>query len=155
MPRYSKRRKNAGAFQPPWQRRLRSHARNVGRRCGDDARQVAEARGIQVQADPEPQRNVFIRSDQYNFIRHGIPALMMGIAPDPNSPQQKELFRDWLTHRYHAPSDDLDQPVDFSAAAQYEEIVRALMIKVADEGQTPQWKADSFFRRYAENPGGY
>jgi len=122
---------------------------------GDDARQVADARGIQVQADPEPQRNVFIRSDQYNFIRHGIPALMMGIAPDPNSPEQKQLFRDWLTHRYHAPSDDLDQPVDLSSAAQYEEVVRGLLIKVADQQQRPEWKSDSFFRRYAENPAGY
>jgi Zn-dependent M28 family amino/carboxypeptidase len=122
---------------------------------GEDARQVADARGIQVQADPEPQRNVFIRSDQYNFIRHGIPALMMGIAPDPNSLEQKQLFRDWLTHRYHAPSDDLDQPVDLSAAAQYEEVVRGLLIKVADQQQRPEWNSDSFFRRYAENPGGY
>lgn len=122
---------------------------------GDDARRVAEARGIQVQADPQPQRNIFIRSDQYNFIRHGIPALMMGVAPDPNSPEQIKLFQDWLTHRYHAPSDDLDQPVDLSAAAQYEEVIRALMIDVADNQQRPQWKPDSFFRRFAENPSQY
>jgi Zn-dependent M28 family amino/carboxypeptidase len=122
---------------------------------GDEARQVAEARGIVVQSDPEPQRNVFIRSDQYNFIRHGIPALAMGIAPDPNSPAQKQLFRDWLTERYHAPSDDLDQPIDLSAAAQYEEVIRALMIAVADNSQRPQWKANSFFRSYADNPSRY
>jgi len=122
---------------------------------GDEARQVAEARGVQVQADPEPQRNVFIRSDQYNFIRHGIPALAMDIAPDPNSPEQKKLFKDWLTYRYHAPSDDLDQPVDLSAAAQYEEIIRALMMAVADSPRRPEWKADSFFRRYAEHPSQY
>jgi Zn-dependent M28 family amino/carboxypeptidase len=122
---------------------------------GDEARQVAEARGIQVQADPQPERNVFIRSDQYNFIRHGIPALMMGVAPDPNSPEQKQLFRDWLTHRYHAPSDDLDQPVDLSSAAQYEEVIRALMINVADSSKRPQWKPESFFHRYAENPSQY
>jgi len=122
---------------------------------GDEARQVAEARGIVVQSDPEPQRNAFIRSDQYNFIRHGIPALAMGIAPDPNSPAQKQLFRNWLTERYHAPSDDLDQPIDLPAAAQYEEIIRALMIAVADNSQRPQWKANSFFRGYAENPSPY
>jgi Zn-dependent M28 family amino/carboxypeptidase len=122
---------------------------------GDEARQVAEARGIHVQADPQPERNVFIRSDQYNFIRHGIPALMMGVAPDPNSPEQKQLFKDWLTQRYHAPSDDLDQPVDFASAAQYEEVIRALMVSVADSAPRPQWKPDSFFRRYAENPSGY
>ena len=122
---------------------------------GDEARKVAEARGVQVQADPEPQRNVFVRSDQYNFIRHGIPALAIDIAPEPGSAEQKKLFKDWLTYRYHAPSDDLDQPVDLSAAAQYEEIIRGLMISVADSNQRPQWKADSFFRRYAENPSQY
>jgi len=122
---------------------------------GDEATKVAQAQGVKVQADPQPQRNLFVRSDQYNFIRHGIPALAMGIAPDPNSPEQKQLFKDWLTNRYHAPSDDLNQPVDLSAAAKYEEIVRALMIEIANNPQRPQWKADSFFRRYAENPSQY
>jgi Peptidase family M28 len=42
---------------------------------GDMVRQVAEQQGIQVQPDPEPLRNSFIRSDQYSFIREGIPAL--------------------------------------------------------------------------------
>jgi Zn-dependent M28 family amino/carboxypeptidase len=116
---------------------------------GDLATQVAQARGVQVEADPEPQRNLFIRSDQYNFIRHGIPALAMGVAPEPNSPEQKNIFKDWLTTRYHAPSDDLAQPIDFSAAAQYEEIIRGLMLKVANDPQRPKWKSDSFFRRYA------
>ena len=116
---------------------------------GDLATEVAQSRGVQVEADPEPQRNLFIRSDQYNFIRHGVPALAMGIAPDPNSPEQMKTFKDWLTNRYHAPSDDLAQPIDFSAAAQYEDIVRGLMIKVANDPQRPQWKSDSFFRRYA------
>ena len=120
---------------------------------GDMARQVAQSRGIHVQADPEPLRNVFIRSDQYNFIQRGIPALAMGVAPDPNSPEQKTIFKDWLTHRYHAPSDDLDQPVDITAAGQYEEVIRGLMVSVANDAQRPQWKADSFFRRYAQNSG--
>lgn len=122
---------------------------------GGDARQVAKDRGIQVQDDPQPERNIFIRSDQYNFIRHGIPALMMGVAPDPNSPEQVQIFKDWLTHRYHAPSDDLQQPVDLPAAAEYEEVIRGLMIGVSDARQRPQWKPDSFFRRYAENPSPY
>jgi len=116
---------------------------------GDLARDVALSRGVQVEADPEPQRNVFIRSDQYNFIRHGIPALAMGVAPDPNAPEQKKIFKDWLTTRYHAPSDDLAQPIDYSAAAQYEEIIRALMLTVANDPHRPAWKSDSFFRRYA------
>jgi Zn-dependent M28 family amino/carboxypeptidase len=116
---------------------------------GDLARDVAQSRGVSVQADPEPQRNIFIRSDQYNFIRHGIPALAMGVAPDPNSPEQKKIYKDWLTTRYHAPSDDLAQPVDLAAAAQYEEIIRGLLVIVANNARRPEWNPDSFFRRYA------
>jgi hypothetical protein len=59
------------------------------------------------------------------------------------------VFRDWLTNRYHAPSDDLNQPVDLSAAALYEEVVHLLLISVANADARPQWKTDSFFRRYA------
>jgi len=122
---------------------------------GDVARQVGEARGILVQPDPQPERNIFIRSDQYNFIRHGVPAIAMSIAPDPNSPEQMQIFRNWLTNRYHAPSDDLDQPIDLSAAALYEEVVRGVMVSVANSNSRPQWKPDSFFRRYADNPSSY
>jgi Zn-dependent M28 family amino/carboxypeptidase len=115
---------------------------------GDRAREIAQSQGVKVQPDPEPLRNLFVRSDQYNFIRHGVPAVIMSVGSEPGSPEQK-IFKDWLTNRYHAPSDDLNQPVDFEAAAKYEEIVRSLLISEANDDHRPQWKQDSFFRRYA------
>jgi Zn-dependent M28 family amino/carboxypeptidase len=120
---------------------------------GDMAREVAQSLGVQVQADPEPQRNGFIRSDQYNFIRHGVPALAMGVGFEKGSPEQA-IFKNWLTQRYHAPSDDLDQPVDLASAGKYEEIVSALMTRAANAPGRPQWKANSFFRRYAPMASG-
>ncbi len=119
---------------------------------GDRARAVAQSFSVGVQPDPEPLRNSFIRSDQYSFIRHGIPALVMDLGYEPGSPEQK-IFKDWLTYRYHAPSDDVNQPVDLGAAAIYEEIVRQLLISVANADTRPQWKPDSFFRRYASGTG--
>jgi Zn-dependent M28 family amino/carboxypeptidase len=116
---------------------------------GDRTREIAQSFAVKVQPDPEPLRNVFIRSDQYNFIRHGIPSVMIDVGAEPGSPEQK-IFKDWLTQRYHAPSDDVNQPVDLGAAAKYEEIVRALLINIASADHRPQWKPDSFFRRYAE-----
>jgi Zn-dependent M28 family amino/carboxypeptidase len=115
---------------------------------GDTARNAAKAFGVRVQPDPQPLRNAFIRSDQYNFIRHGIPAVKLDVGFDPGSPDEK-IFKDWLTVRYHAPSDDLAQPVDRATAATYEEVIRQLLISVADIDARPQWKPDSFFRRYA------
>jgi Zn-dependent M28 family amino/carboxypeptidase len=116
---------------------------------GNRAREVAQTIGVRIQPDPEPVRNVFIRSDQYSFILRGVPSVMMGVAPEPGTPEVK-IFKDWLTQRYHAPSDDVDQPVDLAAAAKYEEIVRALLINIANGDHRPKWKPDSFFRRYAE-----
>jgi Zn-dependent M28 family amino/carboxypeptidase len=114
---------------------------------GDMARAVAAADGVAVRPDPQPLRNIFVRSDQYYFIRHGVPALAMGVAP--TTPEQELIFKDWLTHNYHAPSDDLQQPVDLAAAGKYEDIIRDLMMRVANSDTVPRWKENSFFRRYA------
>jgi Zn-dependent M28 family amino/carboxypeptidase len=114
---------------------------------GDMAREAAQAHGVRVQPDPEPQHNFFVRSDQYNFIRHGVPALAMDVGYEPGS-ADKKLFDDWRTYRYHAPSDDVNQPVNLQSAGLYEEIIRSLLIAVANNPNRPEWKPDSFFRRY-------
>jgi Zn-dependent M28 family amino/carboxypeptidase len=116
---------------------------------GTRAAAVAQSLGVKPIADPEPLRNSFIRSDQYSFIHKGIPAVKMDVGFELGTPEQK-IFKDWLTNRYHAPSDDVNQPVDLQAAALYEEIIRRLLIDTANAPERPQWKPDSFFRRYAK-----
>jgi Zn-dependent M28 family amino/carboxypeptidase len=115
---------------------------------GDRVSAVADRLGLRVQPDPAPLRNVFIRSDQYSFIRQGVPSLMIDVGYVPGAPEEK-ILKDWRTERYHAPSDDANQPVDLAAAAGYEEVVRALTIEVANDPVRPAWKQDSFFRRFA------
>jgi len=116
---------------------------------GDAVQQVAQAEGVEVQPDPEPLRNIFIRSDQYSFIREGIPSLAMKVGFRPGTPEA-DLAKKWLTERYHAPSDDLNQPVDLAAAGKFEDIVEGLAVKVANDPQRPEWKSDSFFRRFVK-----
>jgi Zn-dependent M28 family amino/carboxypeptidase len=115
---------------------------------GDDIRAVAKEAGVELQADKEPQRNLFIRSDQYSFIRKGIPAVAFKFGYLPGSPEET-LHKEWLKNRYHAPSDDLNQPVDKTAAAEFNQIVLKLAERVANASERPRWKADSFFRRFA------
>jgi Zn-dependent M28 family amino/carboxypeptidase len=112
---------------------------------------VAQQQGVSVQSDPEPLRNAFIRSDQYSFIRQGIPAIAMQVGYKPGTPEAA-THKQWLTQRYHAPSDDTNQPVDLEAAGKFEDIVQALAIKVADALQRPQWENASFFRRFVVVP---
>jgi len=115
---------------------------------GSSAAKIAESMGIKPIADPEPLRNAFIRSDQYSFIKKGIPAVKVDVGFELGTPEQ-QIFKDWLTNRYHAPSDDVNQPVDLQAAATYEEFTRRLLISTVNDAAKPQWKSDSFFRRYA------
>src|SRR5246127_553493 len=115
---------------------------------GANAAKIAQSMGIKPIADPEPLRNAFIRSDQYSFIKKGVPAVKVDIGFELGTPEQK-IFKEWLTNRYHAPSDDVNQPVDLRAAATYEEFTRRLLISTANDAPKPQWKPESFFRRYA------
>lgn len=116
---------------------------------GDDIRAVASAAGVEVQPDQEPEHVLFIRSDQYSFIKRGVPALAFKFSYLPSTPEEK-IFKAWLTERYHAPLDDLNQPVDRAAAAQFNFLLEKLALRVADSDRRPEWKTDSFFRRFAQ-----
>ena len=116
---------------------------------GEEIRAVAKARGVRIQEDQEPERNIFIRSDQYSFIRRGIPALAMKVGYEKGSPEEK-IAKAWLKERYHAPADDLKQPVDLECAGRFDDLLRALAEAVADRPERPKWNANSFFKRFAE-----
>jgi Zn-dependent M28 family amino/carboxypeptidase len=118
---------------------------------GDRVRDVAGARGLGVKPDPQPERNRFTRSDQYSFIRQGVPALALKIGFDPGSPEAA-IEAKWTTERYHQPSDDLQQPIDPGAAVTFTQFVGALTSDVANHDARPRWKPTSFFKRF--EPGG-
>lgn len=115
---------------------------------GPQLRAVARRFGIRVQGDPEPERNLFIRSDQYSFIRAGVPALAFKFGFVNGSPEER-LQREWLKQRYHAPSDDANQTVNRAAAARFNRLIAALATQIANSPRKPQWNAGSFFRRFA------
>ena len=115
---------------------------------GDDIRTIAGAAKVEIQADKDPNANRFIRSDQYSFIKKGVPSLAFKFGWIPGSNEEK-IYKAWYTNRYHAVSDDLSQPVDKEAAAQFNAILVSLLRRVADADKAPSWKADSFFRRFA------
>jgi hypothetical protein len=117
---------------------------------GDDIQAVAAAAGVKIQADKEPNRNRFIRSDQYSFIKKGVPALAFKFGYLAGGPEEK-IFKDWYTNRYHGVRDDTGQPVDLAAAAQFNSLLKDLAVRVADAPQAPQWNAKSFFRRFASS----
>ena len=102
-----------------------------------------------MQTDREPEQNRFIRSDQYSFIRSGIPALAFKFGYEFGSPEEK-IRRDWVRDVYHKPNDDLKQPVDLEAAATFDRVILGLLQRVANDAARPHWNDTSFFKRFAK-----
>lgn len=109
---------------------------------------VCRKLGIGLQQDNEPQRNRFIRSDQYAFILRGIPALALKVGYAAGSPEEA-MQREWTAKRYHAVSDDARQPVDLGAAVLFNRAIAELARAVANDAERPRWNDASFFRRFA------
>lgn len=119
---------------------------------GDEIRQVAEAEGVKVQADQQPDKNRFTRSDQYSFIKAGVPAVAFKFGFQKGDPEEK-IVQDWYATRYHQVTDDANQPVDLEAAAQFNDLLKDLLLRLADKEDAPQWNADSLFKHLSSVPG--
>jgi Zn-dependent M28 family amino/carboxypeptidase len=111
---------------------------------GDAAKTVAAAKGLQIVPDPLPDRNVFIRTDQYSFVREGIPALVFKFGFAKDTPEF-QTEHDWRANRYHAPSDDLEQPMMKEEALKLDDFVAALAVRVANTQARPAWLPGSVF----------
>ncbi|HTI67948.1 MAG TPA: M28 family metallopeptidase [Caulobacteraceae bacterium] len=109
-----------------------------------DARAVGAAQGVELVPDPLPDRNVFTRTDQFSFVRTGVPAVALKFGFLLGTPEEK-VERDWRAQRYHAPSDDLDQPVDIAAADRFNAYVQAFAVRLADAPGRPSWAPGSIF----------
>jgi hypothetical protein len=72
----------------------------------------------------------------------------MKVGYEANTPEAA-IAAKWIAERYHAPSDDLDQPIDLSAAARYVDAVRDLAVRIANRTDRPKWNDSSFFKRFA------
>ncbi|HEX8239765.1 MAG TPA: M28 family metallopeptidase [Allosphingosinicella sp.] len=116
---------------------------------GDVAAEVSRAQGLPLVPDPFPDRNAFVRSDQYSFIREGVPSLAFKFGFGPKDPEA-EIEHQWRSTRYHAPSDDLSQPVAKADAIRLHDFVAELGLRVANAPERPSWGAQSFFRRFAK-----
>jgi hypothetical protein len=115
---------------------------------GESVRAAAKTLGVDVQTDREPEQNRFIRSDQYSFIRRGVPALAFKFGYEFGSPEET-IRRNWVRDVYHKPSDDTSQPVNLEGAALFDRVIMTLLQRVANDAARPTWNADSFFKRFA------
>ena len=114
---------------------------------GAIARQAVAAQGYRLSADAAPEQVRFIRSDQFSFIRRGIPSLKLDAGYQPRNPSDDldELRKQFLSSHYHQPSDDLTLPIDYPTAADLARIDLRIVLAVANAAAAPRWASGDFF----------
>jgi hypothetical protein len=109
---------------------------------GDTAKTVAQQFNIELRPDRETERRLFSRSDNYSFVRIGVPIGSFIFGYDPNT-EEERIYRDWYARRYHKPQDDLATPIDWPAAVTFNNFYRALALAIANAPSRPRWLATS------------
>lgn len=111
---------------------------------GETVRGVAATFGIEIRPDLEPSRRLAARVDSANFAAAGVPYASFIFGYDRGSPEEA-IYRDWYNRRYHRPQDDLDTPIDWTAAEKFNRFYEALTLAVANAGRRPAWLPESPF----------
>jgi Zn-dependent M28 family amino/carboxypeptidase len=112
-----------------------------------DVQAAAASLGVGLTADPKPEEVVFVRSDQYAFVREGIPAVYLDAGIQAKNPDEDALalYTGFLTEHYHQPSDDTSLPINYASAAMLARLNAAIGRRVGDADARPQWKPGDYF----------
>jgi Zn-dependent M28 family amino/carboxypeptidase len=113
----------------------------------DDAAAAAASVGVELETELMPEQAFFIRSDQYPFVKKGVPALFFvnGTRSSDSTVNGPAVLGTWLGTVYHTPKDDLHQPMYYESGAKYAEVVFRIGERVANAAGRPTWKPGDFF----------
>jgi Zn-dependent M28 family amino/carboxypeptidase len=103
--------------------------------------------GVALSPDPFPEETIFVRSDQYAFVRAGIPAVyLMGGVVGANAGQDPKLAFTWfLRNCYHQPCDDVSLPIHYADAARMARLNARIGQLAGDAAERPRWNPGDFF----------
>ncbi|MBJ6979741.1 M20/M25/M40 family metallo-hydrolase [Luteimonas sp. MC1895] len=109
----------------------------------DAARDV----GVRVSPDPFPEEAVFVRSDQFSFVREGIPAVYLDGGIEPADPERDpKVSATWFMRNcYHRPCDQADLPIHYGDAARLARLSARIAQGIGEADARPVWNEGDFF----------
>lgn len=97
--------------------------------------------------DPIPEEVLFIRSDQYSFVKQGVPSVFLVPGFTSTDPEINggALFSEHLQTHYHQPSDDLSRPIEWDSALRFARVNVRIGDAIANQDERPTWNEGDFF----------
>lgn len=105
----------------------------------DVLREVATLQGRRVIPEEESEKGFYYRSDQFNFAKHGVPALY-------TKSMSIEASRKFDAERYHKPSDEYDSAWNLQGVVQDGDAFFQVAQRVANGDKWPEWKPGTEFK---------
>jgi Zn-dependent M28 family amino/carboxypeptidase len=109
----------------------------------------AEARGLYIRPDAEPEKGYFYRSDHISFAKKGVPMLYADSGfdlVDGGEAAGRALLDAYTAERYHQPSDEFDESWDLSAMAETVDMLHEVGAELAASDKWPNWRTGDEFR---------
>ncbi len=116
---------------------------------------AAKELGVELSPDPFPEEVVFVRSDQYAFIRAGIPAVYLngGTVSADGVRDPKLALRKFLREHYHQPSDEATLPIAYGDALRLAKLNARIGQLIGDAAERPKWNVGDFFgKQFGQAP---
>jgi Zn-dependent M28 family amino/carboxypeptidase len=110
--------------------------------------EVARELGLEIEPDSHPGQGYYYRSDHFSLAKAGIPAfsLKLGMKLEGKPPEAAEAaYQDYVAHRYHQPSDEVDPSWDFSGLEQLTQLGFEIGRRVANLTEMPSWQPGDEF----------
>jgi Zn-dependent M28 family amino/carboxypeptidase len=111
---------------------------------------VAQAFGMAIQPDDHPEAGHYYRSDHFSMARVGVPAFSVNegaLFKGHDLVWGEEKEKDYVTHRYHQPSDEYRADMDFTADAKLAKIGLVLGWDVANQPTLAGWQPGDEFEK--------
>jgi Zn-dependent M28 family amino/carboxypeptidase len=115
----------------------------------------AEKQGRYVAPDPNPDNGMFFRSDQFPFVKQGVPAIFAKGYIDAEKQGKEKTLQNldqyWKTV-YHTPQDECKpERDDLSGVVQDAELLYHVGLNLANSQEWPKWNEGSEFKAIREN----
>lgn len=109
---------------------------------------VAQEMNLVLSPDAFPEKGYFFRSDQFNLVKVGVPAVYVSRGYRYIGKPEgwgEELAKEYTAQRYHRPSDEFDSTWSFEGAAQMMEFAFRTALYLANQEDMPVWKPGDAF----------
>jgi Zn-dependent M28 family amino/carboxypeptidase len=115
----------------------------------DDLREAAAKQGRVLVQEPTPEKGYYYRSDHFNLAKKGVPMIYAKSGVDSVAHGKEwglAQQADYVSNRYHKPTDEYDPNWDLGGAIQDLEMYFAISYKLAQQSRFPNWYPGNEFR---------